>query len=35
MKVEIKTTREVDVKYLKVDAGVRYFEDAEETAKEI
>lgn len=29
MKVEIKTTREVDVKYLKVDAGVRYFEDAE------
>lgn len=29
MKVEIKTKREIDVKYLKVDAGVRYFEDAE------
>lgn len=29
MKVEIKTKIEIDVKYLKVDAGVRYFEDAE------
>ncbi|WP_373803041.1 hypothetical protein [Bacteroides heparinolyticus] len=29
MKVEIKTKREIDVKYLKLDAGVRYFEDAE------
>lgn len=28
MKVKIKTLKEFDVKYLKVDAGVRYFEDA-------
>jgi len=28
MKVKIKTIKEVEVKYLKVDVGVRYWEDA-------
>lgn len=28
MKVKIKTIKEVEVKYLKVDAGVRYWDDA-------
>lgn len=29
MKIEIKTTKELEVKYLQVDAGVRYWEDGE------
>lgn len=28
MKLKIKTIKEVEVKYLKVDAGVRYWDDA-------
>ena len=29
MKATIKIKKEVDVRYLKVDAGVRYWEDAD------
>lgn len=29
MKIEITVTKEVDVKYIQVSAGVRYWEDAE------
>ena len=29
MKATIKIKKEIDVRYLKVDAGVRYWEDAD------
>ena len=29
MKATIKNKKEIDVRYLKVDAGVRYWEDAD------
>jgi len=34
MKVKIKTIKEVEVKYLKVDVGVRYWEDSTVNGKE-
>lgn len=34
MKIKIKTIKEVEVKYLKVDAGVRYWDDATINGKE-
>lgn len=33
MKAKIKVTKEVDVRFLKVDAGVRYWEDGEVNGK--